>query len=155
VRIRFPGESRVPMSSSTISGVLNWKTNIIFPLFQEPGPRFRDNNEGGDVPGYFPEGFLALQHAVSSSLTEYFNKGKKVIPTVQMQRFPYPAYYDDPLLPALVLFVAIVIMLSFSYTSIYVVKSITLEKEHQLKVGLTLKLHGYGFPEILSRLRFP
>nr|CAD7595204.1 unnamed protein product [Timema genevievae] len=138
VRIRFPGESRVPMSSSTISGVLNWKTNIIFPLFQEPGPRFRDNNEGGDVPGYFPEGFLALQHAVSSSLTEYFNRGKKVIPTVQMQRFPYPAYYDDPLLPALVLFVAIVIMLSFSYTSIYVVKSITLEKEHQLKEAMKI-----------------
>lgn len=71
---------------------------------------------------------------------------KKDIPKVQLQRFPYPPYIDDPLLIALSNFISIVIMLSFVYTCINTVKVITNEKEKQVKevmkiMGLPNWLH--------------
>lgn len=70
----------------------------------------------------------------------------KEVPEVQLQRFPYPPYIDDPLLIALSNFISIVIMLSFVYTCINTVKVITNEKEKQVKeimkiMGLPNWLH--------------
>jgi ATP-binding cassette subfamily A (ABC1) protein 3 len=51
-----------------------------------------------------------------------------------MQRFPHASWKEDPLLPALIGFIGLIIMLSFVYTCINTVKAITTEKEKQLKV---------------------
>lgn len=56
-------------------------------------------------------------------------------PMIQMKRFPYASWIEDPLLQALESFVGILIMLSFVYTCINTVKVITAEKEKQLKVS--------------------
>ncbi|XP_063234389.1 phospholipid-transporting ATPase ABCA3-like [Bacillus rossius redtenbacheri] len=139
VKIRLPGESRVPLRTMTVSGVANWKTNILFPLFEVAGPRDKNVTEGSYSPGYYQEGFLALQHAVSTSVAEQLSRGRPP-PSIRLQRFPYPPYIDDPLLPALQAFASVVVMLSFSYTCVYIVKAVTLEKEHQLKE--TMKIMG-------------
>jgi ATP-binding cassette subfamily A (ABC1) protein 3 len=59
-------------------------------------------------------------------------------PMVQMQRFPYASWIEDPLLQALESFVGIIIMLSFVYTCINTVKVITTEKEKQLKEAMKI-----------------
>lgn len=82
--------------------------------------------------GYFAEGFLAVQLALSNAYIKYFNATP---PNIQMQRYPYPSWISDPLLTALESFVGIIIMLSFVYTCINTVKVITTEKEKQLKVS--------------------
>ena len=42
-----------------------------YPEFQTPGPRQKEMNEGGQ-PGYFQEGFLAIQYAVDMAIAEYY-----------------------------------------------------------------------------------
>jgi ATP-binding cassette subfamily A (ABC1) protein 3 len=39
----------------------------VYPVFQVIGPREINNSFGGD-PGYFREGFLALQHAIDRAI---------------------------------------------------------------------------------------
>ncbi|GLH10673.1 Multidrug resistance protein homolog 49 [Gryllus bimaculatus] len=51
-----------------------------------------------------------------------------------MRRFSYPEYTDDPILLALESVVSSMLMLGFVYTCIATIKSITTEKEHQVKV---------------------
>lgn len=51
-----------------------------------------------------------------------------------MQRFPYPKYVDDPLLPGITSFVSTVILLSYIYTAINTIKVISAEKETKMKV---------------------
>lgn len=101
------------------------------------------------ISDYFAEGFLALQHLLSTFATLY-NAGYKIpagnsindwsflqtldLPFVNMRRFPYAAWKEDLLLTPLKAFVSIIVMLSFVYPCINTVKSITTEKEKQLKV---------------------
>nr|CAD7579545.1 unnamed protein product [Timema californicum] len=138
VNIRFPGEIRSAFST-TASSPANWLTNLLFPTYQTNAPRGDTSDVGGGVPGYFPEGFLALQHALSSSLTEVL-ADTETIPEVLLQRFPYPPYLYDSLLVALQNMVSFIILLSLTYTSISIVKTITSEKELQLKE--TMKIMG-------------
>lgn len=60
------------------------------------------------------------------------------IPNLLLQRFPYPPYLSDPLLLGLEAFVPLIIMTSFLYTSINIVKYITVEKEKQLKEAMKI-----------------
>nr|CAD7446495.1 unnamed protein product [Timema bartmani] len=138
VKIRFPGEIRSTFSFTSNSPA-NWLTNLLFPTYQTKGPRSNTSDVGGNTPGYFPEGFLALQHALSSSLTEVL-ADTETIPEVLLQRFPYPPYLYDSLLVALQNMVSFIILLSLTYTSISIVKVITSEKELQLKE--TMKIMG-------------
>lgn len=55
-----------------------------------------------------------------------------------MQRFPYPGWTDDPLLVALESFVGLMLLLSFNYSSINIIKSVTIEKERQIKEAMKI-----------------
>lgn len=141
ISLRFPGESRFKISTLI---PLNWRTNLLFPLYQMAGPRHPNTTTGGYPAGYFEEKFITIQHYLSKAILE--NILMKEVPEVQLQRFPYPPYIDDPLLIALSNFISIVIMLSFVYTCINTVKVITNEKEKQVKeimkiMGLPNWLH--------------
>jgi ATP-binding cassette subfamily A (ABC1) protein 3 len=46
---RFPSELR---SVTDLFGQNNWHTNILYPVYQVPGPRAPDNNTGA-VPGRY------------------------------------------------------------------------------------------------------
>lgn len=55
-----------------------------------------------------------------------------------MQRYPYPPWINDDLLPALKTFVGLILMCSFVITGTYTVKAITNEKETQIKEAMKI-----------------
>lgn len=116
------------------SPVETWMTDYQFPIFQLPGPRFKNRTEGGN-PGYYKEGFLTLQDGLSRVLIEMLSGKSTNDVDIEMRRFPYPVYADDKFLVALQGWLPLIIMLSFIYPALNIVKSIVHEKERRLKVN--------------------
>uniref|UniRef100_A0A3Q1GTA6 ATP-binding cassette, sub-family A (ABC1), member 3b n=1 Tax=Acanthochromis polyacanthus TaxID=80966 RepID=A0A3Q1GTA6_9TELE len=128
---------------------LDWHTLSLFPLFQLPGPRERKYNEGG-TPGYFREGFLTVQHAVDRAIMRSYNRTaadsllKRT--RVLLSRFPYPSFISDVFILAIQNQLPLVLVLSFTYTSLNIVRAVVQEKERKLKeymrmMGLSNWLH--------------
>lgn len=114
--LRFPSELRTQNSSLKLS----WFTMMLFSVLNIPGPRNPNSPDGGTV-GYIREGFIPVQHAITSSYIKI--KGNiETLPEILMQRFPYPAYIDDPLLEGLASIFALIILLSFIYPCTYITK---------------------------------
>ncbi|XP_037074307.1 ATP-binding cassette sub-family A member 3-like [Pollicipes pollicipes] len=113
-----------------------WYTSLQYPAFQMLGPREKSAPVGGN-PGYFINGFLAMQHAVSAAITEHIS-GQEVTFAVNAERVPYPSYNDDQFLVVLQGWLPLVIMLSFIYPSINIVKNIVVEKERRLKESMKM-----------------
>ncbi|XP_026317820.1 ATP-binding cassette sub-family A member 1-like [Hyposmocoma kahamanoa] len=135
VTLRFPAVMRTPIVDHPIRA--SWRTNLLFPLFPRPGPRAPDDKFGGKVPGYVPELFLGMQHALSREIIA-MKTGHPYSTQVYMQRFPQHQYRDDNLLIALERFVSMIIMLCFAYTFVNTVRMVTAEKELQLKETMTI-----------------
>jgi len=138
VKLRYPCHLRVTkkslMSFDTIEA--NWRTYLMFPLYQTFGPRHKSENDGGE-PGYLSESFLYLQNQISNALIRYWAPGE-YLPEIELQRFPYPKYIEDPLLPALTSFISTVVLLSYIYTAINTIKVISAEKEMKMKEAMML-----------------
>lgn len=113
-----------------------WHTASLFPLFPNPGPREPTSPDGGE-PGYIREGFLAVQHAVDRAIMHYHANAsahqlfEKL--TVIAKRFPYPPFISDPFLVAIQYQLPLLLMLSFTYTSLSIIRAIVQEKEKKLK----------------------
>ncbi|KAI1233942.1 hypothetical protein IHE44_0004397 [Lamprotornis superbus] len=127
----------------------DWHTSYLFPLFQLPGPREAKFADGG-TPGYLREGFLAVQHAVDRAIMQYHASASSASLldniTVVVQRFPFPAYVNDLFLLAIQNQLPLLLMLSFTYTSLNIVRAVVHEKEKKLKeymhmMGLSNWLH--------------
>ncbi|XP_074866754.1 phospholipid-transporting ATPase ABCA3 [Carettochelys insculpta] len=127
----------------------DWHTSYLFPLFQLPGPREAKFPDGG-TPGYIREGFLAVQHAVDRAIMQYHaNASASSLlegVTVAVRRFPYPPYINDLFLLAIQNQLPLLLMLSFTYTSLNIVRAVVHEKEKKLKeymrmMGLSNWLH--------------
>ncbi|KAG9340457.1 hypothetical protein JZ751_021570 [Albula glossodonta] len=78
---------------------LDWHTLSLFPLFQLPGPREQHSPRGG-TPGYYREGFLAVQYAVDRAIMRAYNRTAATAllahTRVLLSRFPYPSFiYDE------------------------------------------------------------
>ncbi|XP_055326120.1 phospholipid-transporting ATPase ABCA3-like, partial [Sitodiplosis mosellana] len=147
--LRFPSELRTETNDKLTA--FSWQTNLLYPLLSGGGPRVKTSNEGGD-PFYYSDGFLAIQNAIAWSYT--INRcielktcvGNISIPSIEMQRFPYPPYLNDILLNGLTDAVGLFIMLSFVYPIIGTVRFIAVEREKQLKevmkiMGMPVWLH--------------
>lgn len=115
--LRFPSELRTGQDSPLTN---NWRTDLLFPMFQTGGPRAVNESSGGLPPGYIIEGFIGIQNALSRAFTELRTNEK--VPEIIMNRYPYPPYTYDPLLEGLKQFVSIIILLSFVYPCINLVK---------------------------------
>lgn len=89
-------------------------------------------------PGYIREGFLAVQHTVDRAIMQYHANSSSASllenVTVVVQRFPYPAYVNDLFLLAIQNQLPLLLMLSFTYTSLNIVRAVVHEKEKKLKV---------------------
>uniref|UniRef100_A0A8C0GWN4 ATP binding cassette subfamily A member 3 n=1 Tax=Chelonoidis abingdonii TaxID=106734 RepID=A0A8C0GWN4_CHEAB len=127
----------------------DWHTSYLFPLFQLPGPREAKFPDGG-TPGYIREGFLAVQHAVDRAIMQYHanTSATHLLEgfTVVVQRFPYPPYVNDLFLLAIQNQLPLLLMLSFTYTSLNIIRAVVHEKEKKLKeymrmMGLSNWLH--------------
>ncbi|CAH0579245.1 unnamed protein product [Chrysodeixis includens] len=135
VTLRFPAVMRTPMVEHPLRA--SWRTNLLYPLFPRPGPRDPDDMYGGKTPGYSPEMFLAVQHAISQEIIKQ-KAGKPINTKVYLQRLPQLAYREDQLLAALERFISMIIMLCFAYTFVNTVRVVTFEKELQLKETMTI-----------------
>ncbi|XP_031597152.1 ATP-binding cassette sub-family A member 3 [Oreochromis aureus] len=128
---------------------LDWHTHSLFPLFQLPGPREKHYKEGG-TPGYYREGFLAVQHAVDRAIMHSYNRtaASHLLRPIRvvMSRFPYPAFKYDVFILAIQNQLPLLLVLSFTYTSLNIVRAVVQEKERKLKeymrmMGLSNWLH--------------
>ncbi|XP_017465331.1 PREDICTED: ATP-binding cassette sub-family A member 3 isoform X3 [Rhagoletis zephyria] len=139
--LRFPSELR----TATRTLGWTWLTSKLFPLIDIPGPRNSEEDDGGLPVGYLREGFLPVQQALSMAYLKLAGN-KDDLPYVEMQRYPYPEYISDPLIEALETILSLIVVLSFIYPCTSITKSITVEKEKQLKevmkiMGLDNWLH--------------
>lgn len=77
--------------------------------------------------------------------------------SVEMQRMPYPKYIDDKYLVALQSWLPFVLLISYIYPAINIVKSVVYEKEKKLKVGFyfvfVFFIHSYSLPIFLYIFR--
>lgn len=128
---------------------LDWHTLSLFPLFQLPGPREQHEPLGG-TPGYHREGFLHVQHAVDRAIMKAHNSTTAAALFKQTQvllsRFPYPAFIYDVFILAIQNQLPLLLVLSFTYTSLNIVRAVVQEKERKLKeymrmMGLSNWLH--------------
>ncbi|XP_055533385.1 phospholipid-transporting ATPase ABCA3-like isoform X2 [Wyeomyia smithii] len=136
--LRFPSEMR----TTRLPGAefwANWRTFLTFPPFQTYGARAVNYTDGGYPANYYAEGFTSVQNAITRALLEMKNNSIP-LPVVALERFPYPPFYNDPLLRGLENLFPAIIMIAFFYSCINTVKFITLEKERQLKE--TMKIMG-------------
>ena len=111
-----------------------WKTGNMFPLMEHVGPREIKHADGGH-PGYFREGFLALEQAVGWSITE------ELVPEVAdmnlevlMRRFPFPPFTKDLFVITIQSKLPMLLMLGFVFIALVIVKDLVHEKEKRLKV---------------------
>ncbi|KAG4071964.1 hypothetical protein HA402_006125 [Bradysia odoriphaga] len=140
--IRLPSELRTP--DGFFPATYNWRTDLLFPRFEILGPRNRGSDNGGVPPGYYQEGFLAIQNAVAGAFLQL--KSGNTMPEIYIQRYPYPPYLRDVLLSGLETLVSFIVLLSFIFPFSNTVKFIAIEKEKQLKewmkiMGLPNWLH--------------
>lgn len=135
---RFPGETRVINQASFIS---NWQTDMMYPIYSNPGPREADNNEGA-TPNYSQEGFLSIQKEISMQIIDYHLKKATgtnfAQPNILMARFPYPPWIEDFLLLALKSFTGLMLICSFLISATYTIKALTNEKESQIKEAMKI-----------------
>ncbi|KAG8506409.1 ATP-binding cassette sub-family A member 3 [Galemys pyrenaicus] len=126
-----------------------WHTTSLFPLFPSPGPREPAAPDGGE-PGYIREGFLAVQHAVDRAIMKQHAPAatQQLLARVSVaaKRFPYPPYTSDPFLVAIQYQLPLLLVLSFTYTSLSIIRAVVQEKESKLKeymrmMGLSGWLH--------------
>ncbi|XP_055624100.1 phospholipid-transporting ATPase ABCA3-like isoform X2 [Toxorhynchites rutilus septentrionalis] len=136
IALRYPSEMRTTMLPGAEFWA-NWRTFLVFPPFQTYGARAINNSDGGYPANYYSESFVSVQNAVTRALLSAKNSFYQ-LPTVTLQRFPYPPFYNDPLLRGLENLFPVIIMIAFFYSCINTVKFITLEKERQLKESMKI-----------------
>lgn len=81
-----------------------------------------------------------MQHAVDRAIMHSLNKTEAANvlwkTRVVVSRFPYPAFKYDPFILAIQNQLPLLLVLSFTYTSLNIVRGVVLEKERKLKVRL-------------------
>ncbi|XP_023310224.1 ATP-binding cassette sub-family A member 3-like [Anoplophora glabripennis] len=93
---------------------------------------------------YHGEGFLYVQHILTMILIAVKNNlplpkiDFSQVPLISMRRYPHPEWYEDALQVYLQVLLSLLIVLSFIYPCINIVRSITTEKEKQLKESMKI-----------------
>uniref|UniRef100_A0A6Q2XA99 ABC transporter domain-containing protein n=1 Tax=Esox lucius TaxID=8010 RepID=A0A6Q2XA99_ESOLU len=139
-------------SELNVNNDFDWHTLNLFPLFQMPGPREQYDRQGG-TPGYFREGFLTVQHAVNRAVMRTFNStGAAWLLShsrVVLRRFPFPPFIYDVFILAIQNQLPLLLVLSFTYTSLNIVRAVVQEKERKLKVSPNGAVLTYSDPTLV------
>lgn len=90
------------------------------------------------LKGYYREVFLMIQHAVNRAIMKAYNRTAASTLLTQtrvlLSRFPYPAFIYDVFILAIQNQLPLLLVLSFTYTSLNIVRAVVQEKERKLKV---------------------
>ncbi|XP_061181930.1 phospholipid-transporting ATPase ABCA3-like isoform X1 [Saccostrea echinata] len=151
----FPRHGRGTSNLNPAKQDKEWFTEFMFPLYQVIGPR--DNGSiCGSVPGYYKEGFLALQTNINKAIYETVigndTTGQQRLSeftgddNIKLRRHPYPPYNDDKFVLVIQQQFPLILILSFVLVALNVVKDVVHEKERKLKesmkmMGLNSWLH--------------
>ena len=89
------------------------------------------------VSDYFAQGFLTLQNRLDQVIFEaQTGKLKKDdVFKVNLRRMPYPPYNDDNFVLVLQNQFPFILLLSFIFSALHIVKDVVYEKETKLKVS--------------------
>jgi len=90
------------------------------------------------ILGYVEENFITLQYSVDKAiiLAAGGNMSQMDNIDVSMRRIPYPPYIDDKYLAVIQTQLPLLLMLSFIYYAMQIVKELVIEKETSLKVSV-------------------
>lgn len=135
VEIRF---TSIPRYYKDQSVRKDWRTLLIMPQINPPGPR-ENKSIGGGEPGYYREGFLYIQHQLSLAAAQAMNGlNTEMKVNFEAQRFPFPPYVDDTFLFVISFLFPSLIVFSFIYPSVNLTKSLVIEKELRLKESMKM-----------------
>ncbi|XP_019557858.3 phospholipid-transporting ATPase ABCA1 [Aedes albopictus] len=132
-KLRFPSELRYSSPGASLS---DWNTKQLSVPFTVTN--YNPASPDGGPPNYWQEQFLAVQAAVSKALLVELAPNAKLLPAMNVRRFPYPATVDNDLFVVLPYMVSNWLRLVFMYFFINSVKYIALEKENQLKESMRM-----------------
>lgn len=102
--------------------------------------------------GYVFEMFIALQHAISTELTTRLTGEDLSEFLMNIQRYPHPEYLQDHGSDILNFLLPLFILIGISFPVSYMIQSVTMEKELQLKVTFYLlpaNARTFFFVEVL------
>ncbi|KAL3284410.1 hypothetical protein HHI36_018570 [Cryptolaemus montrouzieri] len=123
----------------------SWYTDALYMEYNLQRVRNPGNANGGP-PNYHLNNFDGVMYQLTNDIMKYMNKTS--IPPLFIRRFPEPQYTEDLMLVLVgsSILYGLLFMTSFVYACTNLVKSITLEKEKQLKesmkiMGLPTWLH--------------
>lgn len=101
------------------------------------GARTKNSKHGGP-PSYWHRGFLLIQDAIARAYIKSKCKSRCELPQIFMQRYPYPPYIKDDVIPKMKTIFPFFILLCFCYPAINTVRFIALEKERNLKEAMKI-----------------
>ena len=107
-----------------------WVTRFVFPKFQLPQPRNKGDSYGAN-PSYYSTGFLLIQHAIDRAIVNQFGEDNI---TVSMQKFPFPNYIKDGFIIVIQQSLPNILVISFIYSALCIIRNVVHEKEKRLKV---------------------
>ncbi|PAV85033.1 hypothetical protein WR25_04476 isoform B [Diploscapter pachys] len=148
--------------------VAPWNTKMTFAIQFVSGPINPDATDGG-YPGYWREGFITIQKAIDVAIEKIVrniaqddttgnldgtlndtigNLTEMLAYTFLISRFPFPAYKNQ-IIEVGAFFLPVIVIFSFMTSVIYIVRSITSEKEDKIKeymrvMGLSQWIHWVG-----------
>lgn len=116
-----------------------WQTVHIMPELASPGPREKNQPNGGK-PGYLRESFLLVQHELTLATAKVLHgePPHEEAFEFKMARFPFPPYINDLFLFLLSFLFPSLIVFSFIYGSVNLTKSLVIEKERRLKESMKM-----------------
>ena len=119
----------------------HWFTERVYPRRSTVGPRGAIGY-GSDTPGYYMQGFLAVQWAVNHEIIKAVAKNNSLYDDVivALKQFAYPPYFDDPYTSGLQAQFPFLLMICFSICSLDIIRNVAVEKQEKLKE--TMKIMG-------------
>ncbi|KAG8145533.1 hypothetical protein E2320_012051, partial [Naja naja] len=140
LRFKYSPRNAPPSERTGLNPNLDrdWNTHYLFPLFQLPGPREAKMQHAVDM--------AIIQYHANTSTSDLLDRVNSSRYHFWIQRFPYPPYVNDLFLIAIQNQLPLLLMLSFTYTSLNIVRAVVHEKEKKLKeymrmMGLSNWLH--------------
>lgn len=134
-KLKFPAELRTS-GREFLGPKLTWMLAEKFAPYSMDGPRNPHSNDGGTPPGYYREGFIAVQSAISHAIVKA--KNGSVSEDLYLHRLPGAEFRNDMFWTIVASFFPILIVATFASPAVTLIKYVTLEKESQLKEAMKI-----------------